>query len=285
MKSFIAPVLLALSVSAFAASNSSINDLQYLPDQGTVFGSSNVDYLKYSDTFFDGTEMVSASSEGYALSQTLGYSVMNNLFLSAGFTYTDVTSRSSGFSSTTSSGLGDIVVDGRYRLPGDEKRLDLLAKASISPGDDEVKSNGDSNAYSGGHSLSVGVEYGTKKENYQWAVRGLLTRNFEATEDNKDDDEEYKTDAHNSLGFQGQLLTKLSETCFVRNFVGVDFTEEYEDDEDTTYSGATLWNAGAEFQHLLAKDLYLKAGATALMPANGTSAVLMLYNFGANYQF
>ncbi len=285
MKKIFALSVLLATTGAFAAANSQINDLQYLPDQGTLFGSSNLSYHNYSDRFYDGTDLGKTSVEGYIIGQSVGYSVMDNLFLSIDFSYANSSSSTSGERSTESSGLNDIDVNGRYRLSGDEKRLDILATLSISPGDDEVKSNGDSNAFSGGHSLAVGAEYGAKKDGHQWAIRGLLNHSFEATEDNKADDETYKTDAHNSLSFMGQLLTKLGEECYIRNFVGVDFTEEYDDDADTTYRGSTIWTAGAEVQHLLSKDVFLKLGASALMPANGSSSVIMLYNFGANYQF
>lgn len=285
MKKLIAIAVLATTTASFAASNSSINDLQYLPNAGTLFGETNVNYLSFSDTIFDGTGEARASTEGYVLAQNIGYALRDNFSLSANLSYSNSKSRFTGDSSTTSSGLGDIGVNGRYRLVDADNRLDILGTVSISPGDEEVKSDGDSNAFSGGHSLSVGAEYGAKKEHHQWAVRALLTHNLKSTEDNKDDDVKYKTDAHNSIGFAAQLLTKITDANYIRNFAGVDFTEEYEDNQDNSTSGSTVYTLGSEVQHVLSNDVFLKLGATALMPANGTSTVVMLYNFGARYQF
>lgn len=285
MKLLALATALALSTSVFAASNSSINDLQYLPDAGTVFGSTNLGYITSSSRQFNGTSTDHYTYDGLLLQQSVGYGVSSNLFLSADLTYGKSKSETNGSEEGKSSGLGDVGFTGRFRAIDSDKRLDFLGKLSISPGDAEFDSDGDTNNYSGGHSVALGADYGTKKGAYQWSLSALLTRNLESKTNDKENDTKYKDDAHNALSFGANLLTQFSETCFIKNFVAVEFTEEYDDDDNNTTTGSSNYNVGTEFQHLLSKDLLLKAGVNAYMGGSGYSYTVMFYTVGANYQF
>ena len=276
---------LALSTSAFAASNSSINDLQYVPNAGTIFGSTNFGYIKTSSRQYNGTSYDHSTYDGLMVLQSVGYGVLDNLFLSADLTYGKSKSEENGSETNKSSGLGDIGFTGRFRAIDSEKRLDFLGKLTLSPGDSEIDSDGDSNSYSGGHSAALGAEYGTKKGAYQWSLSAMLTHYLESKTDDKENNNKYKDDAHNGLNLGANLLTQFSETCFVKTFVGVEFTEEYDDDDNGSTDGSSNYNVGTEFQHLLSKDLALKAGVAAYMGGSGYSYTVMFYTVGANYQF
>lgn len=276
---------LALSTSVFAASNSSINDLQFLPDAGTVFGTTAFNYLKFSSRDFNGTSTDHSTSSGSVVTQNIGYSVMNNFSVSADLNYSNTKSEVNGAESSKTTGFGDIAINGKYRVIDAEKRLDLVGKLTISPGDAEIDSDGDSNGYSGGHALGVGAEYGTKKGPYQWSVTAFFNHSFEAKTDDKENDTKYTDDAHNALSLGANLLTQLSESCYIKNFAGVEFTEEYDDDDNGTTMGSTNYTLGSEFQHLVSKDLVVKAGVNTYIGGSGYNFVVLLYSLGASYQF
>lgn len=287
MKKILVLSVLALSTASFAASNSAVNDLQYLPDAGTVFGDTSFNYVKFTDTEFDGTNDIRSTLKGYILRQQIGYSLLNNFSLTLDLGYTDTKSEATGFDTTKSSGLNDIGMLGKYRVIDTENRLDLLANVTVSPGDSETKSNGDSNSFTGGHQAAVGAEYGAKKSSHQWSVRALYTYLFESTVKDKSSTptDTYKDDAHSQLDFGANLLTQLSETSYIKTSASVQFEQEYEDDDNNETMGSTNYILGAEYQHLMSKDLYLRGGFQSAIGGNGYNSVVMLYTLGAGYQF
>jgi hypothetical protein len=285
MKLLALATALALSTSVFAASNSSIVDLQYVPNAGTVFGSTNLGYINTSSRQFNGTSTDHYTYDGLLLQQSVGYGVLNNLFLSADLTYGKSKSESNGSEDSKSSGLGDVDLNGRFRVIDSENRLDILGELTISPGDYEVETDGDSNNYSGGHAIALGADYGVKKGAYQWSVNALLTHYFESKTNDKASDSKYTDDAHNGLNLGANLLTQLSESCFIKNSLGAQFREEHDDDDNNTTTGQSSYIVGSEFIHLLNKDISLKAGVNAFLGGSGYSYTVMFYSVGASYQF
>lgn len=169
MKSLALASVLALSTAAFGASNSAVNDLQYLPNAGTFFGDTSFNSMKSSNEYFDGTETIKSESKGFMVQQVAGYALMDNFSLALGLNYSDSKYETTNEETTKSTGLGDIGIASKYRLVDSTSRLDLLANLSISPGDSETKSDGDSNNYTGGHTIDLGAEWGMKKENHQFS--------------------------------------------------------------------------------------------------------------------
>src|SRR5690606_5053278 len=100
-------------------------------------------------------------------------------------------------------------LDGAYRL-------DLLANATISLADSEIDKDGDNDNLQGGHSFDVGVQYGAKNANYQWAFLASFEHMMKATTKDKSvsPTKKYKNDAHNALNLGAELLTTLSEKSF-----------------------------------------------------------------------
>lgn len=119
----------------------------------------------------------------------------------------------------------------------------------------------------------------------KFSFKGLYSYNTKADVDDKESDEKYEIDAYSSLTFDFNLLTKLDEKCFIKTFAGVGFSQEHEDDEDSTYEASTYYRLGAEYQHVFTKDVYARAGFTSILGGNGDSLVVMLYSVGAGYQF
>lgn len=268
MKSLALASVLAISASAFGAADSSLNDLQYVPNAGTKFGSSQLTHLKY-----DG-------GENNAFNQRLGYSFTDKLFTEVALSYS-FNGNDSGYDA-----LGDIVFNGRFRMMESAgNRFDLIGGVSISPEDSEI--DGDKgNNFSGGHALRIGAEYGNKTNERQWSFGAYYVHNFKATTDFDGSEEE--ADAHGTLSFAGNVLTRLGEHCFFKTTAGVQFTQKYDTDgEGYEYetSGQTLYNVGGEYQHFLSSNLYLNIGATAFIYKTETTGASMLYAAGANYQF
>lgn len=270
MKLLVASTVLALSASAFAAPDSSINDLQYLPDAGTIFGSTQFAHAKFDQ------------GKGNALFQAVGYSVANNLFLDLGLAYSHIDAGSNEFK-----GMNDIAVNGRYRLNTTANRFDLVGGITVSPGKSEVDGD-EGNTFTGGHTVKVGAEYGNKTAERQWSVGAYYTYLLESKEEDKVQDETYDSDAHGQLGFAANLLTRIHENCFFKTFGSVDFESKYDSESssgDTETAAQTQWQLGGEFQHLISKDLYINAGVTAQLDGDSSEGASMLYNIGANYQF
>jgi hypothetical protein len=98
---------------------------------------------------------------------------MDNFSLSADLAYQNSKSEVNGSNESKITGLGDVVFNGRFRVLDSENRLDILGKLAVGPGDNEIDSSLDSNAYSGGHELSVGAEYGARTASHQWSLTAL----------------------------------------------------------------------------------------------------------------
>lgn len=287
MMKFVAIMVLFLSSSVFAAPDRSINDLQYLPNQGTIFGETKVRYQKFSDTYFDVLgEKIKQRNKIFGYYQAIGYGVLNNFSLRFETYYRDGEFEN-GDNKTKSRGMSDLNFTGRYRLLDGEQRLDVIADIFISPGDGKSKRNGNSNAYSGGNTLGVGMEYGVKKASHQWSLNALYFYNGEKKTKQKEEDgtSTLKYKAHSSFRFTGNLLTKLGEHSYIRNKVSAEFVHEYDTNFEYKFPGSSFYVLGSEYQHLLSRDLYLKAGLDAVMHGNGQSSVIMIYHVGANYQF
>lgn len=286
MKVLAAILLLGVSSLGYTAENSSINDLQYLPNAGTFFGTSSLNYFKASGESFNGTTDIRSRTSGPIFVQSLGYSLMNIFSLEAVLSYSDVESKTTGTSATKSSGLGDLGLLGRYRLLDSENRFDLLANLSLSPGKNELKANGDSNGYTGGHSIGLGAEYGLKKGGLQWSFSGNLTHNLESkTEDKSTGGVDYKDEAYNELSFAANLLTQIAEKNFFKFSLGANFSEEYEDDEGGTTYGNSSYGVSGEFQHLFSVNFVVRAGARASLDGDGSGSSSMVYDLAATYQF
>jgi hypothetical protein len=285
MKKLALATALTMVSVAQAASNSALYDLQYLPDAGTVFGSTSYSYYKYSNSYFDGTNDVTSRNNGHSVAQIVGYAPVKNLFVQAAAAYSDIKSKTTGESETKSSGFNDFTFTGRYRVLDGAQRFDLVGSFLLSPDDAIFEEDGDMNNYTGGHTLNLGFEYGAKKENHQWSFGASFVRNFEATLDDKDTNDKTTDDAHNGLNFSAAMLTNFTENFSIKNSLMVMFSEEYEDDDNGEVSASTNYLAEVKAQYLLSKDLMVVAGPRAVIGGSGYNFTYMIYDLGLNYQF
>lgn len=285
MKKLVFATALAFVSVAQAASNSALYDLQYLPEAGTIFGSTGFSYYKYTTSYFDGTNDVTTRQKGPSLTQIVGYAPVNNLFLQGAASYSDIKINETGESETESTGFNDFIFTGRFRVLDGAQRFDLVGSFQLSPDDSIIEKDGDMNNYTGGHALNLGVEYGVKSDSHQWNVGATFVRNFESTLDDKDTNDKTTDDAHNGLNFSAAMLTNFTEKFSIKNSLMVMFTEEYEDDDNGEVSASTNYLAEVKAQYLLSKDLMVVAGPRAIIGGSGYNFTYMIYDVGVNYQF
>lgn len=287
MKKFIALAVLATSTVSFAAS-SDIYDIMYLPSPGTTYGSTSYSMVNSKLE----AEDVEDEIDGHVITQTIGHAFTDRLSVQASINHADLEyDPEVGEKYDLASGISDPTLSARFRTMDENARWDILGGATISLGDSEIKSDGDTDNLQGGHSLFIGTQYGVKSESMQWAVSAILTHNMEATVDDKEIDEEYDNDAHNSLKVRGDLLNKLAEKSLLRSHLSVDFTEEFDQDfdSDTTYPSNAVWEIGTEYQHLFSQDLLARVGVDYQMNNFRTGQIddwnTWIFTVGANYQF
>ena len=267
--------VLALSTAAFAAPNTSINDLQYLPDAGTKYGFTQVNYVN--------DEEGSARTSGFTYSQTFGYSLQNNLSLEVGLDYVDQESRGG----RAENGFTNPTIHGKYRLiDQNNTRLDVFAGAHINAwGDTEVTNNRES-ANEGGHSFDIGAIYGHKHENFQWSVGATILRKLEETTKDKVNGGKEKHKAHNQIDLEANLLTAIYKNSFIKTSLGFNMDEPHEIKGGGTHNAVNTYRIGAEYQHVCKNDLYLAAGLTQnTQNVNDVKSTHFVYHVGAGYQF
>ncbi len=298
MKSLITAGLLLSSTLAFAVTESKIYDVMYLPKAGTIFGSSELSYGMYQATLHDDTvgDVGDLERTQFKFEQTAGYSVTDSLFLTVGMNYAlidqDYDPEGAASESSSSDGESDPTIKARFRLVDDTAyQFDIIAGATVATGDKKISSEDkDGNNKIGGHTADLGIQYGVKTADLQWATSFIYTRHFEATQ--KDLGVKNDIDAFNSLALKVDILNHLFEKAYLRSFAALAFDSSYRDDNDTKTVQATHITLGSEFQYALTADLLLRAGVTYLNSENvevgGIEAredFFLTFLAGANYQF
>lgn len=211
---------------------------------------------------------------------------MNNLSLNANLSYLKAEVDPSYAKTTDYEGLSDLNFGARYRLLESEYVLDLLASATISWGDHEIKSNGDSDNLIGGHVVGLGAQFGKKTADFQWALAANVNRFLESTIDNKVVDEKLDGDAHFGYKLRADILNKVGEKSWFRTHLSGEFIDSYEIEKSSTAS-VTNFEIGGEYQHLCSQNLMVRFGVTHDQYITDSIRQYNALTFlaGANYQF
>lgn len=280
MKLLVVLCLFAMSAVSFG-SNRNIYDIMYLPSAKTVYGTTDVSFIR-SHIYDYG---VKTDANSTVAAQQLGFSVMDNLSLTLSANYLKAVSKESGSDSVHTEGLSDPTVSAKYRLMDDAFILDLLGGYTVSTGDLETNSSFTrSNNKSGGPSFNIGAQIGQKTTDFQWAILGRITHHADAKADfggtNVD------IDAYNAYYVEGATLMKLSEVAFFKTSLSFDFTEGFDANTTSNASVSTTALAG-EYEYLVATGLLLRG---SLAFSNSTTDNVQQFNtwnlnFGATYQF
>lgn len=287
MKFFLALAVLATTATSFAASRD-IYDIMYLPKAGTNYGFTEAGYITGDIKGKSGN--ADATISGYGIEQTLGRSFTDQFSVQVAMNYVDGTVDPDGAPSTDQKGLSDPTFTGRFRVMDEDLTLDIIGGLLVSLGDSKIKSNNDTDNRQGGHALFAGAQIGKKMESMQWAVQGLLTRNFERTYDTSGGDAD--VDANMDMKLRGDLLNKITEKGFIRSHLDIDFIGMQESDDTapkTVQAPATIYTIGAEYQHLCTQNLLARVGIDYASQNSDTgytkSDDRWKFLVGANYQF
>jgi hypothetical protein len=281
--------LLAICLIAFAtvavASDRAIYDLQYLPNAGTTYGFSELGLSqgRVKVESFDYT----VDYQAWVVKQTIGHAITDRLSISANANFTHVDSESdfAGTKSTDSTkGISDPTISARFRALDESLRLDFTGDVTIGTGDSTTKGH-ETNNKQGGNSARFGAELGVKQDGLQ--LTGIAQLNHSAKSTSESDGTESKDDAHNEFVFGGAALIKAAESSYLKGSLTATFADEYDGSDDSTTSSSTLYTIGAEYQHVISKDLLARVGVQWL---NGHADQIESYNLytliaGANYQF
>jgi hypothetical protein len=282
MKFLIALSLLVTSVASIASTRS-IFDLQYLPKAGTLFGTTDASVTNTNIYI----RTVKADIDANQLSQTVGFSVMDNLLLSVSANYLESSLKVSNSDTVRTRGLSDATVAGKFRLMDDAYIFDILADYLISTGDSEV--NGSQTRYdnkAGGGIANVAAQFGSKSADFQWAVLARFTRFFEATQDiSGAGDNDSK--AHNAYYVEGSTLMNLSfQDWKFKTTLSALSVDGYKDDSESNASVTQIGLAG-EWQYVCSTNLLARAGVglTETITDRIQQYNSWKFNVGATYQF
>ena len=287
MKFFLALAVLATSATAFSASRN-IYDIMYLPNAGTTYGFTEGGYISGSVKGKSG--VTDADISAWGIEQTIGHSFSDRLSVQASINYINGTVNPDTGSSTDQKGLSDPTFTGRFRLVDSDLTVDIIGGLLVGLGDSKIKSNGDMDNKQGGHALFAGAQVGKKTESMQWAVQGLLTRNFKRTYDAPGGDVD--VDANLDMKLRGDLLNKIGEKSFIRSHLDIDFSSIQESDDTspkTVQAPTTIYTIGAEYQHLCSQNVLARVGVDYATQNSDTgytkSDNRWKFIVGANYQF
>lgn len=281
MKKFIVIAALASSAASYAASD--IYDVMYLPAARTVYGLSTLGAV--SGEFID--ESSEGDTSGYQFSQTVGYSLRDNLSLSLDLNYLKGEDEEDDGVKRGSKGLSDPSLNARYRFKDGDYRLDFLGGVRLSVADAKIDVSSGNNAEatnaSGRNGLSVGTQFGKKSDEFQWAVLGLVTRNFEGEVELSGTQD---LSSSNDLLLRTELLKPVSEKSFLRPFLSAEFKGKIEGDNEFM-AASTLYKVGGEYQYLRSQNVLLKAGIdySTVNQSSFKDYAFWTMNIGANYQF
>lgn len=257
MKAFLALAVLTTSAVSFAADRA-IYDIMYLPTAGTNYGATDLGLISQKVKGEGSNSDIDVS--GFGLTQEIGRSISDQLLISGEIAYINTEADPDEGSKFDISGLTDLGVNARFRAVESDFIFDVIGGLTLSFADREFESDGDQNVQSGGHGINVGAQFGKKLSNLQWAVKGLLTHNFEADLEAGNDD--FNLDPNNELLLQADLLNKLAEKSYLRSFVSVEFEEgrDIESPSQNFDEAFTTYSIGTEYQHLISAALLGRVG-------------------------
>lgn len=267
MKTLLLAFLIAVPTLAAAQSKRAIYDLQYLPKAGTVFGSSEASYTFGWYTIEDeATEEDVGKTDvmAWKFNQTVGYSILDNLFISASINYSmrtdDVDFEGARDDKFKQIGESDPSVALRFRALDSDWRIDLLAGGSITTGDKKsATSSKDGNNKLGGNSALVGIEAGKKLADTQFVLGLKYNKFFEA--DEKSAGEKSKRRSYDQLRIGPAALLHLTNQDFLKGFMSLNYSAKQKSGSVRT-EPLTEFNLGGEYQHLINNNLLIRMGLT-----------------------
>lgn len=219
MKKILLATVALTSISAHAdwslKNESNLNDLMYLPQAKTIWGTSTLSFSSYeADIEYNGRNYKNAKADMTSLIQTVGYSISDKLSVNLKLSQllSDKEKFIDGPASTSPNtvsnykynGFQDPIIGFKYRiLSQSDSGLNGDLSLSLSPSlgnRKEASTSKDGNAYRGNSLYSIGFDIGKKYSDMGWKLGALVSLyGKEKSEDATNSNEITETDAHTNI--------------------------------------------------------------------------------------
>jgi hypothetical protein len=278
--------LLLVSLPVLAERN--IFDLMFLPQKGTVYGTTS---LTLSEGKIWGSSATITES-GYRFSQELGYTVtdrlsvstdMNLLYRKSNYRYN--TNLSSD--STYERGLSDPTINVKFRAQEGSLIVDLLGGVVFDTGQTKISYDRKKNNKQGGTSYKAGLNLGQKSSDFQWSILGQYERfGDHHIDESKSTYGDSTMEGYNAYLIRVDFLKNVTENSFARFFILSDIIDSREGNGLIAYDPITSYELGPEYQYFYSKDLLLKAGISyATIKSTPSPTDTWNLNLSTTYQF
>lgn len=233
-------------------------DLMYLPEQGTVFGTTKIEHRIQTLELADAKTKANSN----VVTQTIGYSLLNNLSFEVGMSYVANQKYSVGTSAGKSSffndGAGDPTAQLRFRILDSRFTVDFTAGGALSVKDRKPEEFG---IRAGGHIVTAGFDVGMRRDDTQYKLSLNATSVFEAETD-LPGNSKLTTESYQLYDFTVTRLAQLSEELFTAAHLGIGWTTPIREKETESLIGtATRYTAGADLRYLLSHNMVVRPGA------------------------
>jgi hypothetical protein len=253
---------LGFATQAMAQSQSNRSDLMYLPQAGTLFGTSEASF-----GVFNTERQISPTSTSYVktdfkqvlLKQTIGFSLLDNLSLEAGITFSPLFKGDIKSANTVTSykedGIGDPTIQARFRLLNAQYLFDVRAFGSFNIEDTDSRTRVGSVGL-GGHSAGLGVDLGRKSDDSQFAisvdVRAFLeqTSKFQTTT--------LKTDTFYAANLRFARLVTLADKLMFNAFFDFGYVTSIKDNANNLIGSSLNYSAGVDFRYVLTDRVVIR---------------------------
>lgn len=277
---------LLLSLPVLAHRN--VYDLMFLPEQGTIFGTSAL-------TFTEGKiwgRAATITESGYRFTQSLGYSLTSRFALTTNINYLYKKSDyryniNLPSDATYEKGVSDPSLDVKFRLQETKLVIDLLAGAVFETGQTKISNDRKKNNKQGGTSFKAGLQLGQQSSGFQWSLLGQYERFLKSQiDESRSTYGDSTMDANNRYLIRLDGLKNLTENSLMRVFVLSKMIDAYLGNGPVAYDPVTYYEVGPEYQYLFSRDLVLKAGISYSTITSAASPYDTWHlNLSSTYQF
>jgi hypothetical protein len=252
---------LGFAKQAMAQSESNRSDLMYLPSAGTLFGTSEASFGKINSEKLigQGPSFVKTDFNLVVLTQTVGYSLLNNLSLEAGISFSPVFSGDLKTPNTVTDfdgdGLGDPFVEARFRLLNSNFLFDIRVFGLFSIEDRDSRTSVGS-IETGGHVAGLGFDLGRKQDDSQFAISLDVLAFLEQTA--KFQTTTIKTDTYYTANLRFARLVTLQEKLKFNAFFDLGYNTAITDDANNRTGSALSYSAGVDLRYALSDRIVLR---------------------------
>ena len=164
--------------------------------------------------------------------------------------------------------------------------IDLLSDFLVSTG--ELETNGDAtrvNNKAGATGVGVGLQIGSKVNDFQWSILGRFSRTFEGETNYAGFKVIYG--AHSAGNVEGSTLFLLTNKTYFKTTLAVAIADRYQIAKSVTSASSTTETLGGELQQLWSPNLLFRGGmSVGNTTTNGVQQfTTWIFNLGLKYQY